>query len=154
MILTPARPSAIAALLLAAAVIGCTEETARDVTPTEYRASLAAICATTDVRLEAVEGPPESADVATFATTVGEALGDEADLARELTVSDGSEEDHRAFVRNTDAQSAAWSNLAATAPDDPAFADLAREIGELTLGRNDLSAEMGVDGCIRTPAEP
>ena len=77
-----------------------------------------------------------------------------ASRASDLTVPDELEDDHRAFVRNTDEQSTAWSDLAATAPDDPTFADLAREIGELTLGRNDLAAQMGVDGCIRTPAEP
>ncbi len=147
-------PSAIAALALAAAGAACAEETTREVTPAEYRASLAAICATTDTRLAEVDGPPETTDVADFATTVGSALGDEADRARELTVPDELDDDHRAFVRNTDEQSGAWRDLAVTPPDDAAFADLARRIGELTLGRNDLAAEMGVDACIRTPSEP
>lgn len=147
------RPAALA-VVLAAAVVACAEEPPSDMSTGEYRSTVDGICESTTARLDALVPPADEGAVAEFATAVAAALGDEAELVRDLAVPDDLASDHRAFVRNTDEQSAGWSELATTPTGDTAFADLARAIGELTLGRNDLAAGMGLDACVRTPTGP
>ena len=149
-----ARPGVRAtalAVVLAAAAVACAEEPPADMSAGEYRTAVDAICTATTARLDALAPPADEQGVAAFATAVSGALGEEADLTRDLAVPDDLAADHRSFVRNTDEQSAGWSDLAATPTGDAAFGDLDRSIGELTLGRNDLAAEMGLDACVHTP---
>ena len=139
---------AVPALALAA----CTEEPADEpATAEEYRNALAAICAENSDALDALPSPPDDITVAEFASSVTSILTSEAERTRALSAPDELDDDHRAFIRNTDDQADRWTDLRTTSPEDPAFQDLAREIGELTLGRNDLSIEMGVEDCRREP---
>ncbi len=141
---------ALAATALTAAA--CTDEPADEpATAEEYRAALAAICTAGSDVLDALPSPPDEVTVAEFASSVSSILTDEAERTRALSPPDELDDDHRAFIRNTDDQASRWTDLSTTSPDDPAFSDLAREIGELTLGRNDLSSEMGVEDCRREP---
>jgi hypothetical protein len=116
------------------------------VTADDYLADLQSICAETTATLEALPQPPEQITVTDFATSAASALDNEAAQARSLEVPDELGSDHRAFVRNTDDQAAAWRAIA-TAGDD--LDDLTVRIGELIRGRNDLVDEMGAPGCRR-----
>ena len=59
--------------------------------------------------------------------------------------------DHASFVENTEQQSAGWTHSARrlrhAEPDSDTIGELTTELTELTLGRNDLAAEMGLTGC-------
>lgn len=120
-----------------------------EVTDADYLAELQAICADTTATLDALPRPPEQISVADFAVSAANALDDEAERARSLDVTDELAADHRAFVRNTDEQAAAWRAISTTAQDDPAFGELTVRVGELIRGRNDLVDEMGAPGCRR-----
>lgn len=144
------RALRVGAALAIAAVASCGAEPAPEITAAEYRAALGLVCADTAARLEGLSQPSDSVDVGTFAAAVAETLRGEAEAARALAVPDELDDDHRAFIRNTDEQAARWEELRATPSTDAAFADLTRQIGELTLGRDDLTAEMGVAGCARS----
>ena len=120
-----------------------------EVTDADYLAGLQAICADTTSALDALPRPPEQISVADFAVSAANALDDEAERARSLDVTDELAADHRAFVRNTDEQAAAWRAISTTPQDDAAFAELTVRVGELIRGRNDLVDEMGAPGCRR-----
>jgi hypothetical protein len=140
----PSRRAALALIALAA-VAACSDAPV-EVTADDYLAALQSICAETTATLEALPQPPEQITVADFATSAASALDNEAAQARSLEVPDELDSDHRAFVRNTDDQAAAWRAIA-TAGDD--LDDLTVRIGELIRGRNDLVDEMGAPGCRR-----
>ena len=129
-------------------------------TPQDYLAELEAICEATTVELDALPDPPEQISVTEFAVDAASLLASEAEQARLLDVPDDLADQHRAFVRNTDDQAATWRAIAdsASAAADDSGADaeatsdlveLTTRVGELTLGRDDLVAEMGADGCRR-----
>ncbi len=139
-----ARLVAICLITLAA----CASEPV-EVTDAEYLAELEAICADTSATFEALPSPPEQVSVADFATSAANALDNEAERARALDVADGLAADHRAFVRNTDEQAAAWRAIASTTQDDARLGELTVQLGELIRGRNDLVVEMGAPGCRR-----
>lgn len=140
---------AVVAAGLAAFAAGCADDAEPELTEAEYRDRLGSICVTTTATLDALPEPPDAISVAEFATSVADVLSDEAERARALRPPDTLDDDHRAFVRNTDDQAAAWDELATTSTDDPRFGELTVVIGELTLGRDDLSTEMGVAACAR-----
>lgn len=119
------------------------------VTDAEYLADLQAICADTAATIDALPRPPEQISVADFAVSAANALDDEAERTRSLDVTDELAADHRAFVRNTDEQAAAWQAISTTAQDDAQFGELTVRVGELIRGRNDLVDEMGASGCRR-----
>jgi hypothetical protein len=141
--------AALVAAGLAAGLTACAEEATPAITRAEYVDALALICTETGTRLDALVQPDGAGGVPAFATAVAEVLRSEAELARGLSVPEELDADHRALIRNTDDQAARWEELSAMPSTDAGFGDLTREIGELTLGRNDLIADMGVDACER-----
>ncbi len=120
-----------------------------EVTPADYLADLQTICVDTTATLDAIPQPPEQITVADFATSAASALDDEAEQARSLDVPDDLADDHRAFVRNTDDQAAAWQAVATVGDDNARLDELTVRIGGLIRGRNDLVDEMGAPGCRR-----
>ncbi|MEM8621169.1 MAG: hypothetical protein AAGF73_15730 [Actinomycetota bacterium] len=144
----------IAAVAVAAATLSsCGEEATADPTAAEYLADLEQICIATAAELDALPDPPELIRVTDFADAAASELRGEADRARTLDPPriDDLQDDHRAFVRNTDEQAATWAQIAAATADDPnAELDaLTTQLGELLLGRDDLVTEMGAPQCRR-----
>ena len=138
----------IVALTSAGLLAACASEPV-EVTPADYLADLQAICVDATAALDALPRPPEQITVADFATSAASALDDEAETARGLDVPDEVASDHRAFVRNTDDQAAAWRSIATVGDDSARLDELTVRIGELIRGRNDLVDEMGAPGCRR-----
>lgn len=138
--------------VLVAAAAACTSSDDPPVTEVAYRTALAEICIDTRNLLDSLPTPPEQISIADFATEAANALSAEAEQIRRLDPDDELADDHRAFIRNTDEQAAAWNELGALPAGDAATLDpVVTRIGELTLGRDDLAIEMGVPGCQRTP---
>ncbi|HSP28266.1 MAG TPA: hypothetical protein VLN74_06925 [Ilumatobacteraceae bacterium] len=135
-------------MLIALIVTACGSEPV-EVTDADYLADLQAVCADTTATLDALPRPPDQISVADFAVSAANALDDEAERARSLDVTDELAADHRALVRNTDEQAAAWRAISTTPQDDAAFGELTVRVGELIRGRNDLVDEMGAPGCRR-----
>jgi hypothetical protein len=154
------RPRAIArrrglvvALLLM--TLGCADAET-PVTRPDYLADLQAICTSTTAELDALPEPPELISVADFATSAADSLDREAQRVDRLVVpadddpdadADG---DHRAFVRNTEDQAAAWRAIAGAdraGSDD--IADSTALIAQLVGGRNELAEQMGANACVR-----
>jgi hypothetical protein len=133
------------ALVGIATVAACSSDPV-EVTVADYLADLESICTRTATTLEALPQPPEQITVAVFATSAASALDDEAERARMLDVPDELDADHRAFVRNTDEQAAAWREVAESGGD---LDELTVRIGELIRGRNDLADAMGAPACRR-----
>lgn len=150
----------VAAAVVAAAALtaGCAAATDDPITFDGYVAELEAICTATTDRLLALPEAPEQIAVADLATSAAEILDDEAARVDRLAVPDSNElgdqadldadldGDHRAFVRNTREQAAAWRTVAAGGDDLAAATEV---IAQLVGGRNELSRSMGVDGCVR-----
>ncbi len=144
-------PARAIVIILIATAASCASEPA-PVTLADYLADLQAICVDTTATLDALPQPPEQITVADFATSAASALDDEAERARSLDVPDVPAEldaDHRAFILNTDEQSAVWSAIATVGDDDVRLGELTVQFGELNRGRNDLADEMGAPGCRR-----
>lgn len=137
--------------LSATAGIGCASEP-EPVTRADYVAALAAICTDTTKRLDELPTAPDQISVPDLATSAASVLDTEATRANRLEVPDDDQldDDHRAFVRNTDEQADAWRAVAAASADPSgdlvASTDLIRQ---LVAGRNDLVDEMGVADCRR-----
>jgi len=127
----------------------CAEDAAPALTVDEYAQALASICLETADRLDALAPPAADVDVGSFASGVADALRDEAERARQLDPPAELDDDHRAFVQNTDDQAARWGELSTLPSSDAGFGEATKAIGELTLGRDDLATAMGVDACAR-----
>lgn len=116
-----------------------------------YTESMNDICATTTERLAKLPTPPDEISRADWAGEVSRALRDEAAAFDRIRVGESRRTDHRSFVENTQDQAAEWTalaeELAGDAPDDALVGQLTTGIAELTLGRNDLAAEMSLTGC-------
>ncbi len=114
-----------------------------------YPAAMSQICASTDERLAGLPSPGDGISETDWATEVGMALEAEADSLDDVGTSNAVREDHRTFVANTRDQAAQWSALSgAIAAADAAGIDTARtEILELSRGRIELAAELGIGGC-------
>lgn len=139
------------AVLSATALIGCASEPA-PVTRADYVAALTSICVDTTTRLDELPPAPDQISVVDLATSAASTLDNEAARANRLEVPDDDQldDDHRAFVRNTDEQADAWRAVA-DASADPAGDLIASTdlIRQLVAGRNDLVDEMGVPDCRR-----
>ena len=139
---------------LAIALGACTDDENNNsqVTEGEYLGALETICTGTSEELASLPEPPEQISVANFATEASNALTREAERVRLLNPPDNLADDHRAFIRNTDDQAKAWNELGSL-PADPgdALEPMVTNIGQLTLGRNDLALEMGAPACQRNP---
>jgi hypothetical protein len=141
----PARLIALAAVAATAVLVACASEPAT-VTRADYLADLEAICDATTATIDAIPSPPEQISVVDFASRAADALENEAERARTLTVPGELAADHRALVLNTDDQASAWRSIAA----DPSDIDEpSTRIGQLVRGRNDLVDEMGASRCRR-----
>jgi len=113
-----------------------------------YRSQLGAVCERTDQQQAALTDPVDAATTAVFAQQVAVILAAEANAIRALQVPADVDNDHRAFIQNTDDQARQWVTLASTSVDDPAaFGDVQTAILQLTLGRDDLAVVMNVDAC-------
>ena len=138
------------ALAIGLAVAGCgdtTIESGDSAADLPYDEAMAGICVRTGARLADLPEPPDEISVTDFATEVAWILADEADSTRGLDAPDELDDDHRAFVANTDEQAAGWTVVAQI--DEDAIGDEMTRIAELTLGRDDLAAEMGIPECRR-----
>lgn len=136
---------AICSVLTAGA---CASEPA-PVTEADYLVDLQAICVATTATFDALPQPPEQISVADFATSAASALDNESERARSLEVPDSLDDDHRAFIRNTDEQAETWRAIATAGDDNAQLGELTVRVGELIRGRNDLVDEMGAPGCRR-----
>ena len=126
------------------------------VTRADYLSELETICASTTAELDALPEPPELISVADFATSAADSLDREAQRVDRLVVPEDDDPDvdadgdHRAFVRNTQDQAAAWRAIeAADRAGSNDIADSTELIAQLVGGRNELAAQMGANGCIR-----
>ena len=141
--------SAVGVVLLVLA--GCSDDDGPVVTEEAYLEQLQEICRETTATLDALPQPPEQISIADFAAEAARALTDEAEGMRLLDPPDELDDDQRALVANTDDQAAAWTALGTTPADDAAALEAAStRIAELTLGRNDLAAEIGATDCVRS----
>lgn len=137
-----------AVAVVAASATACATELAVPVDPVAYRSEISAICEQTKQQQAALTGPVDAATTVGFAKQVSTILTDEANAIRTLQVPASLDNDHRAFIQNTDDQARKWTLLASTSVDDPAaFGDVQTAILQLTLGRDDLAATMNVDAC-------
>ena len=124
-------------------------------TPALYTQSMSDICATTTGRLDALPTPPDEISRADWAGEVSHALRDEAAAFDAIDVGSSLRDDHGSLVANTEDQASQWSALGEAlatdaetgTADDATISDLVTAIGELTLGRNELAAQMGLSGC-------
>jgi len=150
-------PTAVIALSALALSTGClgSDDSGGEPSITDYQAEMNDICARATARLGALPTPPAQISDADFAVEVSRAIRDEAAAAAELRPPSDIRADHLSFVENTEDQATAWADLSAeiagtgngaTSEDIDA---LRTDILELSLGRNDLAAEMELDSCRR-----
>jgi hypothetical protein len=149
----PRRRRLPIALFAVAAAIGtaCAPTESTEPTPDGYAAAMEATCRDTAAELDALGTPPEESGHAEFAVAAATIIGDEAERAREIEAPDAAEDDHRAFIANTDDQASRWNELAVIAPDDAEeLGRVSTEIAQLTLGRDELAQQMGLLACRRS----
>jgi len=140
-------------MFTAAAAIGAACAPAESTEPTqdEYAAAMEATCRDTVAELDALGTPPEESAHAEFALAAAMIIGGEAERARRIEPPDEAEDDHRAFIANTDDQASRWQELAVVAPGDAEeLGRVSTEIAQLTLGRDELAQQMGLPGCLRS----
>jgi hypothetical protein len=149
---TQRAAAGFALVALVAGAASCTSDPVSDPAAdlATYVPQMEQICTDADAARQAVAEPVEDVGVAAYTAQIAAVLRAEADRARALSAPSDLDADHRAFVQNTDDQAAAWELLATTSPSETAeFGQIQTEILELTLGRNDLAADMGLDpGCL------
>lgn len=120
---------------------------------TEYSAATDAICADTNTRLDALPSPPDGISAGDWADEVALAFGAESQRTGDLLVDSSIRGTHLDFVTTTTELADRYSTLSSTISDDPdGIGAISTEITELTLGRNDLAAELGLDECVRINA--
>jgi hypothetical protein len=137
----------VPAVVMATAACSPAESTA--LTPDEYVEQMGAACRATAEAFDALP-PPIDDDVAEFATLAADTIQAEAEAARAIDPPDDLDADHRAFIANTDDQASRWREIGELAATDAAALDRSiEEISQLTLGRDELVTEMGIDDCRR-----
>lgn len=143
------RPPLAALAALVVVIASCSPAESAELTPTEYVAQMDATCRATAEALDALT-PPDDGDVAEFATLAADTIQAEAEAARAIDPPDDLAADHRAFIANTDDQASRWREIGEIAAADAAALDRSiQEISQLTLGRDELVTEMGIDDCRR-----
>ena len=134
--------------VLAASATACATESVVPVDPAAYRSELGVVCEQTKQQQAALTDPVDAATTVAFAQQVAVILSAEANAVRALQVPADLDNDHRAFIQNTDDQARQWTTLGSTSVDDPAaFGGVQTAILQLTLGRDDLAVAMSVDAC-------
>lgn len=117
---------------------------------TEYRSATEAICADTNSRLDGLPSPPDGISATDWADEVALAFSAESQRTGDLLVDSSIRSTHLDFVTTTTELADSYSTLSATITDDPdGIGAISTEITELTLGRSDLAAELGLDECVR-----
>lgn len=116
-----------------------------------------ATCVAANQRLSQLPQPSDVPGQAVWAGDIANVLDDHAADVRALVLLDEDQRvEVRAFADNTAQQAAAWrslSELLASGADlsaEPRVGELTTEIAELSLGRDDLSDELGVAECRRS----
>ncbi len=114
-----------------------------------YPRAVTDICAATDEQLAELPTPGDGIAETDWANEVARVLTSEAEALGDVGTISDVREDHRTFILNTRDQAAQWSLLAsALASADAEGIDAARtEILELSRGRIELAAELGIGGC-------
>ncbi len=139
-----------------AVLTGCTTATDQDGRATDgrvdaarYPAEMAEICDATRLSIEALPSPPDRIRRVDWAREVARLLSSQAASFAALAVSGDLAEDHRSLTANAERTAGEWATIADALERDDAEAISAAttEIGALTLGRDDLLDEMGVDAC-------
>lgn len=117
---------------------------------------LAATCVAANQRLSQLPQPTDVPGQAVWAGDIADVLDDHAAEVRALVLLDEEQRvDVRAFADNTTEQASAWRALSELLESDAVLSantevsDLTTEITELSLGRDDLSDELGVAACRR-----
>ncbi len=117
----------------------------------DYVAAADAICADTNARLDALPSPPDGISATDWATEIALAFGAESERSGDLLVDSSIRGTHLDFVTTTTELADRYRALSVTIVDDPdGIADVSTEITELSLGRNDLAAELGLADCERS----
>lgn len=111
------------------------------------------ICADTNSRLDALPSPPDGISATDWADEVALAFSAESQRTGDLLVDSSIRGTHLDFVTTTSELADRYSTLSATITNDPdSIGAISTEVTELTLGRNDLAAELGLDDCVRIDA--
>lgn len=139
-----------ALVCIALVLAGCASEPPANLEPAEYRAELARICGASFAEQDSVPRPADSGGAADFAIAVSDILDREAERTRDVLAPDDLDDDHRAFVQNTQDQADAWRELALTDPADAGtYGSIGDTILALSLGRDDLATDMSLPECAR-----
>lgn len=146
--------TAVTVLAAGCASEGAASDDALDAEQATQR--LVASCVATDQRLSQLPQPSDVASQAVWAGDIAATLDDQAIELRALVILDEDQRvEVRAFAENTSSQAAAWRELGELLGSgndlsgEPRIEELTTEIAELSLGRDDLSDELGVDACRR-----
>lgn len=116
----------------------------------DYVVAMSDICTSTDERLDGLPAPPEQIRPADWATEVARVYRAESAAAEALVVDGSIRETHRAFVTTTDGIADAFTSLSEVLSSDPdAMTEASEEVTRLSLGRDDLAGELGLDSCRR-----
>ena len=148
----PRRSALLVALTAAIALTACTSDGDETLSNDQYLSALGDVCTETRQLLDALPEPPQQISTANFAAEAASALVNEAARVRQIVAPEEIAADHRAFIANTEAQADAWRKLGSLPETDAdALEEVVTSIGQLTLGRDDLAAEMGASACVRAP---
>lgn len=116
-----------------------------------YMSEMTTICVSTDDRLAALPAPPEQISPTDWAAEVARAFRAESTAASNLTVDGDIRELHRSFTTTTADLADTYDDLSATLTTDPdGIGEINVEITELSLGRDDVATELGLDACVRS----
>lgn len=109
------------------------------------------ICEATAAELDALPDPPEQISRVDWAAEVARVLDNEANRLDALSVEVGLREAHGSLVRTAREQATQFALLGDTlrepSPDSAGIESVSNEIRSLSLGREDLAAELGVPNC-------
>jgi len=139
--------------------LGCTSDSTTSggaLTTEQATERVTATCVAANQRLSQLPQPSDVPGQAVWAGEIANVLDEQAADVHALVLLDEEQRiDVRAFADNTAAQAAAWRSLSellgseADLTADPRVGELTTEIAELSLGRDDLSDELGVAECRR-----
>lgn len=143
----------VATLVVVAAATGCSSDgdgSGGALGGDDYTAAMTDLCRRTDDRLDALPAPPEQISADDWATEVARALRAEQTAADALVVDAELRSDHGAYTTTTGDLAARYDDLAAALAASDDVTTLTTEITELSLGRDDTAAQLGLDACVRS----
>lgn len=154
----PTRRTQRTAALLAGVLLvsSACQSSGSDATPlidSAYVAATDAVCADTNGRLDALPAPPDGISATDWANEIALAFSAEAERTGDLLVDRSIRGTHLDFVTTTAELADRYRTLSETVVADPdGIGEISTEITELSLGRNDLAAELGLVECVRSDA--